>query len=265
MIEVKGLDFAYNTERSILKHIAFSGGKGECIAVLGNNGAGKSTLIKCLNRILQPQGGVVFINGDDIHKLKRQEIAKQMAYVAQKNDGGRFTVFDSVLLGRKPYIKMNPTDEDMDITRAIIEKMGLKPFELRYLDELSGGEMQKVMLARALAQQPRVLMLDEPTSNLDLKNQYEVMSVIRDIAKAEGICVIVVIHDLNLALRYCDRFLFVKDTVVYDYGGCEVMTEDNISAVYGMDVAITCTHGVRVVVPLPGDGQMATRQRQQKG
>lgn len=251
MIEVKDLTFSYGNGKNILGQIAFDANKGESIAILGNNGAGKSTLIKCLNRILQPQGGLVYVDSGDIQKMKRQDIARRMAYVAQKNDGDRFTVYDTVLLGRKPYIKLNATPEDYTIVSSVIEKMGLKAFELRYLDELSGGEMQKVMLARALAQQPRVLMLDEPTSNLDLKNQYEVLSIVRDIAKSEGICVIIVIHDLNLAMRYCDRFLFVKDSHVYAYGGYDVMNEHIISTVYGMQVVITDTHGVKVIVPLP--------------
>ncbi len=251
MIEVKDISFSYSPARKILGQIGFDAGRGECIAVLGNNGAGKSTLIKCLNRILQPQGGSVYIDGGDVQRMRRLEIAKRMAYVAQKNEGDRLTVFDSVLLGRKPYIKFDTTDRDLEIVSAIIERMGLKEFELRYLDELSGGEMQKVMLARALAQQPRVLMLDEPTSSLDLKNQYDVLATVREIAKNEGICVIIVIHDLNLALRYCDRFLFMKDSSVFAYGGREVMNEDNIREVYGVDVVIADVNGVSTVVPLP--------------
>lgn len=253
MIDVKNLSFSYTANRKILGQIAFTANNGECIAILGNNGAGKSTLIKCLNKILQPQGGAVYIDSGDVQKMKRRDVAKRMAYVAQKNESDGLTVFDSILLGRKPYIKLNATKEDLEIVNSLLEKMGLKEFERRYIDELSGGELQKVMLARALAQQPRVLMLDEPTSNLDLKNQYEVLSLVRTIAKTEGICVIIVIHDLNLALRYCDRFLFVKDSGVFAYGGLDVMNEANIKEVYGVDVVITSTHGVSMVVPLPQD------------
>lgn len=250
MIDVNALDFSYGKNRQVLKGIAFEAQGAQCIAILGNNGAGKSTLIKCLNRILQPQGGVVSVNGCDIHKLKRREIAHNMAYVAQHNDSGQFTVYDSVLLGRKPYIKLKPTQEDHEITESIIQRMGLGPFALRYLDELSGGELQKVMLARALAQQPKVLLLDEPTSNLDLRNQYEVLRVIRDITKAYRITAIIVIHDLNLALRYCDRFLFIKDNGVYAYGGIEIMNAKNISNVYEMPVSVEYVSGVKMVVPL---------------
>lgn len=251
MITVRYLSFRYKPDRPVLEQITFDGQKGECIAVLGNNGAGKSTLIKCLNRILQPREGCVLVDGNSIGEMKRQEIARNMAYVAQKNEWDRLTVFDSVLLGRKPYIKLGPTDQDIAIVSDIIKKMGLEPFQLRYVDELSGGEAQKVMLAQALAQQPRVLLLDEPTSNLDLKNQYEVLDIVRDISKDEGICAIIVIHDINLAMRYCDRFLLIKDSRVYAYGGPEIITEKSIRDVYGMDVVITETHGVKIVVPMP--------------
>lgn len=251
MLTVNELDFSYQSNRAILHQIAFDTKEGQCTAILGNNGAGKSTLIKCLNRILEPQKGAVHVNGKDMRRLKRNDIAKCMAYVAQRSAGDRFTVFDSVLLGRKPYIKLEPGQEDLDIAESVIKRMGLEGFALRYTDQLSGGEMQKVMLARALAQQPRVLLLDEPTSNLDLRNQYEVMATVREIARQERISVIIVIHDLNLALRFCDRFLFVKDSTVYVYGGKEIMTPENIGFVYGMSVAVETIRGVSTVVPLP--------------
>lgn len=251
MIAVEKLDFAYNGNRRILSEVAFDAKEGQCIAVLGNNGAGKSTLIKCLNHILTPQNGSVCVNGKDIRKFKRNDIAKNMAYVAQRNIGDRFTVFDSVLLGRKPYIRFEPRQEDLDITKSVIKRMGMEDFALRYVDELSGGELQKVMLARALAQQPRILLLDEPTSNLDLRNQYEVLAAVREISTKEKISVIIVIHDLNLALRYSDRFLLIKDSKVYAYGGKEVMTPENISAVYGMPVAVETVKGMPTVIPMP--------------
>jgi len=251
MIKVQELSFSYHRDRVILENIAFHAPKGECTAILGNNGAGKSTLIKCLNRILEPRGGTVLVDGKDVALLRRNDIAKSMAYVAQRSSGDRFTVFDSVLLGRKPYIRLEPGSEDMRITEEAIRRMGLEGFALRYVDELSGGELQKVMLARALAQQPRVLLLDEPTSNLDLGNQYEVLAAIRALTEAEQISSVIVIHDLNLALRYCHKFLFVKDRGVFAYGGREVVTPENIRSVYGVEAAVETVRGVQVVVPLP--------------
>lgn len=252
MIEVQELRFSYGGGCDILSGVSFSAAAGQCIAVLGNNGAGKSTLVKCLNRILQPQAGLVTVDGCDVGALGRGALAREMAYVAQKNEGTQLTVYDAVLLGRRPYIRFEPTGEDHRVTREVIARMGLTDFALRSIDELSGGELQKVMLARALAQQPKVLMLDEPTSALDIKNQYEVMALARELAHTERICVLIVIHDLNLALRYCDRFLFLKDCGVYSLGGPETVSRQAIRDVYGMDVAIENVRGYRTVVPLCG-------------
>ncbi len=252
MINVRQLSFSYDKAFQILKNIEFNAKEGQCIAILGNNGAGKSTMVKCLNRILEPQEGAVVVNGRDVGTMKRQIIARDMAYVSQQNEVSRINVYDAVLLGRKPYITMNPTKEDHRITRNIIDRMGLNAFTLRYIDELSGGEIQKVMLARALAQQPTVLMLDEPTSNLDLKNQHEVMKTVRDTAIEENLCVIIVIHDINLAIRYCDRFLLIKDSCVYSLGGVSTVTSSAIREVYGMEVTIENIRGYRTVVPLYG-------------
>lgn len=251
MIHVKELVFSYNRDRAILRDINFYAPKGQCTAILGNNGAGKSTLIKCLNRILEPQQGIVYVNGKNTLQLKRNDVAKCLAYVVQHNVGGRFTVFDTILLGRKPYIKFEPTQMDIRIVESVIARMKLEDFALRYIDELSGGELQKVMLARALAQQPQVLLLDEPTSNLDLNNQYEVLRIIQDIARTEQISVILVIHDLNLALRYCDKFMLLKNNRIFCYGGIEVMTPKNISEIYEIPVTVQEVNGVKVVIPFP--------------
>jgi iron complex transport system ATP-binding protein len=251
MMQVKDLCFSYRKDRDILEKIRFNAEEGQCIAVLGNNGAGKSTLIKCLNRILRPRGGVVCVNGADLRIMRGNDVAKLMAYVAQHNTAEQFTVFDAVLLGRKPYIKFEPCPEDIEMVKIMLHRCGLEEYALRYVDELSGGERQKVMLARALVQQPKVLLLDEPTSNLDLRNQYEVFEMVRELSRRDKMAVIVVMHDLNLALRYCDRFMFVKDGGIFAYGGIDVMTPDNIGSVYGVSVAVEKVRGVPVVVPHP--------------
>ncbi|MFA5761853.1 MAG: ABC transporter ATP-binding protein, partial [Dehalococcoidales bacterium] len=132
-------------------------------------------------------------------------------------------------------------------------RMKLDDFALRNVSELSGGEMQRVMLARALAQEPKLLMLDEPTSNLDLHNQHEVLQIVKNIALEHNTCVAIVIHDLNLAIRYCDRFIFLKDSQIYSYGGLETMTPENIEAVYRIHVHIIECMGVPVIVPFPDE------------
>ncbi len=248
MIQVKDLCFSYTADKEILKDVSFSLGDGRCLALLGNNGAGKSTLIKCFNRIHEPKSGCITVDGIDVRTMKRNEIAKTMAYVAQQTDPGQLTVFDSILLGRKPYIRVNPSDEDLKIVEEVIKSMGLEPFALRYTDELSGGELQKVVLARALAQEPRILLLDEPTSNLDLFNQHEVMRIASNAAKEKGMTVIIVIHDLNLAMRYCDRFMFIHGGSVFRYGDESIITSELISDVYGVKARVLDVNNRKTVV-----------------
>ena len=248
MLRTQDVSFAYGSAREILQQISFDLEEGCCLALLGNNGAGKSTLLKCLNRIQEPKGGVVEVQGQNVRAMKRGEIARSMAYVAQQSESCQLTVFDSVLLGRKPYMRMNPTERDLAIVRRAMERMGLGPFALRYTDELSGGELQKVVLARALAQEPQILLLDEPTSNLDLHNQHEVLRVVSQIAKTDHMAVVVVLHDLNLALRYCDRFLLMQDGRVYRYGDAAVLTPEAIGDVYHVRAQVVEVLGRKMVV-----------------
>lgn len=252
MLKVDTISFAYGKSSDrILDQISFHMEGGLCTAILGVNGAGKSTLLKCIDRILRPQEGVVMVDGKNVFSMRGNEMAQNIAYVAQNARGVDMTVFDAVMLGRKPYIQWDATEKDRHIVMEVLQKMHLEDYVLRNLSELSGGEAQKVMLARALAQEPKVLLLDEPTSNLDPHNQHEVMQTVRSIAREHHICVVTVLHDLNLAIRYCDRFLFLKDADLYAYGGQEVMTPEIIENVYGMHVHIIETHGIPVIIPFP--------------
>ncbi|NLA12504.1 MAG: ABC transporter ATP-binding protein [Firmicutes bacterium] len=252
MLEVNKVTFTYKLgTKNVLQDISFSLERNQCVAILGNNGAGKSTLLKCINRICPPQRGEVLIDGNSVSRMTRNEMARNISYVAQNNVSLNMTVFDAILLGRKPYITWDATTEDMQIVHRIIEQMQLEDFALRSVSELSGGERQKVMLARALAQEPKLLLLDEPTSNLDPRNQHEVLRMVKIIAREHKIAVAIVIHDLNLALRYCDRFLFLKDSRVFSYGGLESMTPENIEEVYQIHVHIIEHMDVPVIVPFP--------------
>lgn len=252
MVEVNRISYAYQTGAGkVLDRVSFSLESKQCLAVLGNNGAGKSTLLKCIDRILPAKGASVTVDGRDLFSMSEREMAQQVAFVPQNTAVLHMSVFDAVLLGRKPYIKWDATREDRQIVTEIIRRMGLENRILRNVSELSGGEAQKVMLARALAQQPRLLLLDEPTSNLDPRNQHEVMQTVRKIAQEHDICVMTVLHDLNLAIRYCDRFLFLKDAGVYACGGREVMTPENIEAVYEMHVHLETYMGIPVIIPFP--------------
>ncbi len=247
MIEVKNISFSYG-KNDILKDVSFTMNPGEVVGILGNNGAGKSTFITCLNRVNTPKTGQLVIDGNDMLKAGRQVSARNISYVAQKSSVGHATVFDTVLLGRKPYIKWSMSKGDIDICNETIHQIGMDEFCLRYVNELSGGELQKVMLARALVQEPKLLLLDEPTSNLDPKNQYEMMSLVRDVARERQIGVMVVIHDLSLALRFCDKFLFLKDGVVHRYGDESIITPETIKDVYGIDAKIVPVDGRKIVM-----------------
>lgn len=248
IIAVNGIEFRYGS-RTILENVGFTVQRGEFLSILGNNGAGKSTLLKTLNKILLPKKGSILLEGQEVSKLSRLAIALKMAYVAQNYESNRQTVFDAVLLGRKPYIKWEATAADLALVHGILAKTGLEKFALRYLDELSGGELQKVVIARALAQEPEVLLLDEPTSNLDLRNQMEVLQTIQTAAKEKAIAVIAVMHDLNLALRFSDKFVLLQDTKVFVAGGPEVMTAENITQAYGVQVSVERVQNQIVVIP----------------
>lgn len=258
MVEIKDITFAYNkNSRYILEDVGFDIENSQCIAILGNNGAGKSTLLKCIDRICPAEEGVVMVDSDNVYSMSKNIMAQNIAYVPQNSTSVNMTVFDSILLGRKPYIKWDATTEDREIVFDVIEKMHLEDFTLRTVSELSGGEAQKVMLARALVQEPKLLLLDEPTSNLDPRNQHEVLRIVKRIAKEHNISVAIIIHDLNLAIRYCDRFVFLKDSQVYAYGGLEVMTPENIEEVYQIHVHIIEYMGIPVIIPFPDEKVMA--------
>lgn len=250
MIEVRNLSYAYG-KTQVLSGVNLTAADGECVAVLGNNGVGKSTLVTCVNRIRTPSEGEILLDGVPVTSLSRRELARRVAYVAQKNELSRTTVFDCVLLGRKPYLGWTVGEDDLALCEAMIRRVGLEKLQLRFLDELSGGEAQKAMLARALVQEPRVLLLDEPTSSLDPRSQYEMMELVRSLAREKGFTALVVLHDLNLALCCCDRFLFLREGRAYCCGGPETVTGETIGAVYGIPAEVAQIGSRRVVVISP--------------
>jgi iron complex transport system ATP-binding protein len=249
ILSVQGISFDYPNNQ-VLKNISFSLNKGESVAVLGTNGAGKSTLLKCINRILKFKVGKIEFDDEDISKISQNRLAQKVGYVSQQNQNTRTTVFDSVLIGRRPYIKWDATERDIKIVDKVLKMMNLEKYALRYTDELSGGEYQKVVIARALAQEPDVLMFDEPTNNLDLKNQLEVVDIIKEVVKNNNISAVVTIHDLNMALRFADRFILLKDGNIFDAGGIEVINSKNIKEVYSVDVSIEKIKNNLMVVPI---------------
>lgn len=248
MLTVEHLKFSYRRGPEILRDVSFTLESGQFLAILGNNGAGKSTMLKCFNQILPPMEGSVTLDGEDLLAMPQREVAKRVAFVAQQVPETEMTVHDVVMLGRRPFMTWGFTEEDHRIVHEAMDRLGVSEMRGRFLSELSGGERQKVVLARALAQQPKILLLDEPTSALDLKNQYQVLRTVRDICRASGIMATLVIHDLDLAMRFCDRLLLLKDGVVYKSGGREVLDRRAIKEVYGVDAEVVEVRGQRMVL-----------------
>jgi len=249
MLEVRSLCFSYD-RHAVLADLDFGVAAGELCALLGNNGVGKSTLLKCLLGILKPQRGRVLLDGRDTASLDRLQVAQRMAYVSQQvSSAERLTVFDVVLMGRRPHITWAVRDRDLEVVHEVIGKLGLEEFGMRPIDQLSGGEMQKVLIARALAQEPSALVLDEPTSNLDLRNQLDVMRTVRDAVEQRGIAALMAIHDINLALRFASHFILLKDGGILACGGPEIITPESVQATYGVPATVERLDGRLMVIP----------------
>lgn len=248
MIEAKGICFHYKNCPVVLQNVDFQAEDGHFLAILGNNGAGKSTLLKCMNGILKPDSGSLLLDGEDLLTMPHRQVAQRVAFVAQTVASTQMTVHDMVMLGRRPYMGWSFSREDHDIVHAAMARLGLMDMRGRFLNQLSGGERQKVMLARALAQQPRLLLLDEPTSALDIRNQYQVLKIVGELCRTEGLTAVVVIHDLTLALRFCDRFLLMRGGQVYRCGGLEVLDKTALREVYGVDAEPVVVNGRHIVL-----------------
>ena len=245
---VENIDFSYGS-LPVLQDVSFEAEQKQIISVLGANGAGKTTLLKCMCNILLPHHGHIKLDGRDLLSLSGRELARHIGYVPQSVPPSKMTVFDGVLIGRKPHIELAVSKRDIAITSTVIDLMGLAPLALRYLNQISGGEFQKVQIARAIAQESQVLILDEPSNNLDIANQHKTMHLVENVVRSRGVCTIMTMHDINLAIHYSDRFIFLCNGKVAAYGGKEVITEALIEQVYGIKSEIIDHRGVPFVVP----------------
>lgn len=252
MLAVKDIRIGYRSGELILEDLGFSLAPGQMLAILGPNGVGKTTLLRCLNAMLKPWSGSVRVLDLDVFQAGPAEIAKNLGYVAQRHEAGRMTAFDTVLLGRKPHLRWKAGREDLLKATGALRQLGLEHLALRHIDEMSGGELQKVCIARALVQEPRVLLLDEPTSSLDLKNQLDILDTIRRVVREHQLAAVLTMHDLNLAFRFADRFLFIKAGRVFAWGRPDQISAQMVAAVYGVQVDILRHQGQVVVVPAGG-------------
>ena len=248
ILSVQGVSFAYRGV-PILEDVEFSLAQGELVALLGPNGTGKTTLLRTLNGILHPRGGTMLLESREAAKCSPRERAKFFGYVPQRGEAVRLTVFDAVLLGRRPHLRWRVEHEDLHKVESALSSLELESFSLRYLDELSGGEFQKVLLARALVQEPKVLLLDEPTSSLDLKNQLSMLELLKKIVRGHQVAALLSLHDLNTALRFADRLLFLKDGVIQGVRVPGEVPEELVRQVYGVSVNLISHKGIPLVVP----------------
>jgi iron complex transport system ATP-binding protein len=249
LMTIDDLSFSYKNGK-ILDGVSFSVGEHECVSILGPNGAGKTTLLRCMNRILTPQRGEIFIKDRNIREYSRREIAHEIGYVPQRFEAGGLTIFDMVLLGRKPYISFATGEEDLKIVTGLLEKMDLQRLSLKYTHQVSGGELQKAVIARALVQEPGVLIMDEPVSSLDLKNSHEILTLLGDIIRDHHVSVVMSVHDINIALRYSHRLIFLKEGRVFaSVTPCEV-TPEIIEEVYHVKVNIHEFEDYHHIVPV---------------
>lgn len=238
MLKIESVYSGYG-EKDVLRGIKIDFNRGRFYAILGPNGSGKSTLLRTIVRILKPKRGVILIDDEDIRRLSAKEIAKKIAYLPQRsNSVPHSTVFDSILLGRKPHVFFEPSKKDIEIVEKLINEFGLTQFAFKKIDELSGGEAQKVLIARALAQEPEVLLLDEPVNHLDPKNQIEILGILKKLTTELNLITIIVLHDLNLAIQFADQFIFMKNGEIYCAGDLAIIEPSVIKSVYEIDVEI---------------------------
>ena len=247
MLEIKGLSFSYEASKPVLRGVDLRLGDGQVGILLGRNGAGKSTLLKIITGILKPSAGSVLFEGRDLLAMNRRERAALVAYVPQQIEYGDLTVYQTVLTGRVSHYSVKPSKSDLDIVEKVISEMDLSDVSCRNVQELSGGERQKVAIARALAQEPKVLVFDEPTGNLDIANELLIIREARRIAHSRNITVFSSIHDLNQAMVFGDVFFFMKDGLIKYSGSSEVFSSEVIRDVYGVEAALVEDRGDRFV------------------
>lgn len=235
-VRLDDVEFGYNPKVPVIKNINLNLKGNKLVSIIGPNGVGKSTLIHCINKILVPTKGNVYINGECVDDYKLKDLAKIVGYVpCTSSDAFPLSVVDTVLLGRNPHSKWSTLDDDLRKVHKVLKLLEIEHLAMRPFNELSAGQHQKVMLARGLAQEPQILMLDEPTSNLDIKHQVAVTRLLHDLTRTDNVLVIMISHDLNIASKYSDEMILMFEGEIFAVGAPEeVITSENIDYVYGV-------------------------------
>ena len=249
MLNVENVSFRYGKfSRPVLNGASLELKPGEIGILLGKNGSGKTTLFKNILGIHRPGSGRILFEGENLLKMSRKERARRIAYVPQDIHFGALTVFDSIMLGRISYFGLKSGDEDYKAVEKILMDMHLEGYAFRMVDELSGGERQKIAIARAMAQEPKLMVFDEHTGNLDIANERLIMEEARKLAKEKNIAILSSLHDLNQALAFGDKFFFLKNGVVQYAGGREIITPEVVKDTFDVDVRIREIDGQTVVL-----------------
>jgi iron complex transport system ATP-binding protein len=240
-LNLQGVECRYGSTK-ILSGVTLEVKPGDFVGILGPNGSGKTTLLKSISRVLKPHVGAILIDKDDIYSIKPVDVAKKMAVVPQDSSVGfNFSVMDVVLMGRNPHLGrfQMESPKDVEIAKKAMQLTNTWHLVDRQINELSGGERQRVIIARALAQEPQILLLDEPISHLDIINQLELMDLVKGLCDKKQLAVLAVIHDLNMAARYCTSIMMLKEGTVYAFGEVDkVLTTENIRNVFDVDAIV---------------------------
>ncbi|MBA7681643.1 Ferric enterobactin transport ATP-binding protein FepC [subsurface metagenome] len=264
MIKIEMHDACLGYDRKvILKDLTFQVSPGEMVGLIGPNGCGKSTIIRALSRIISPYSGKILLDGKDVTRIPRQELARLLGVVPQMPLlPSAFTAFEIVLMGRNPHLGLFRYEgpRDLAIAWQAMEKTGAQSLAERRVSELSGGEIQCLLIARVLAQETKAILLDEPTANLDIGRQVEILDLIKNLCRENNLAVLAALHDLNLASQYCDRLILINNGRIHAEGTPrEVITARNIGDVYGAESCVY-THpvnGLPCVLLNAGNGKMA--------
>jgi iron complex transport system ATP-binding protein len=240
-LTIGGVDVSYGSV-DILKNVNFEVKSGQFLGILGPNGSGKTTLLKSISRVLKPKRGSILLGDKDIYEMKNVDVAKQLAVVPQEAPMTfDFTALEVVLMGRNPHMSRFKMEDkkDIEIAKHAMEITHTWEFADRSIVELSGGERQRVIIARALTQEPQILLLDEPTTHLDISNQLEIMDLIKHLCETKKLLIVAVFHDFNLAARYCDSIILLKDGEIVALGKSEeTLTSKNVKKVFSVDTIV---------------------------